>query len=73
MDYLILEAITDGSTDAVEELEEKVRQFMSLGWVPCGGIAVVREEIVGEKFSGEPTTTLLQAMTHPQAPGPLPE
>ena len=42
MQYLIVTAFVDDGSDVFEKLEWEVQKFLNLGWVPCGGVTVVR-------------------------------
>lgn len=72
MEYLVIDVTATDDQDAAELLEARVRQYVALGWQPCGGIAAVRCERAAEAFDDEPCTQLFQAITHPDAAAPLP-
>jgi hypothetical protein len=72
MDYEVITEVEMDGQCPIALLEEKVKLYLALGWVPCGGISMVRVENFGTKFSGEPYTQVAQALTHPDNYGPLP-
>lgn len=72
MQYLIVEVVALDDMEATELMEEKVGEYLALGWQPCGGLAVVRHERFARGFDADPFTQLMQAVTHPDKDAPLP-
>ena len=63
LQYLVIVVSSEGGGDPFELIEQEVQKYLDLGWVPCGSLTAVRCENLG-RFSGEPYTTVAQAVTH---------
>lgn len=64
MDYLVIAGAGVEVAAAQDDLENRIRKFLALGWSLQGGASICVENL---------EYVLVQAITHPADQGPLPE